>query len=292
MKPLIWSILILVILFSREAQPQVTDSLKTGSPDWIIHQIFGPSRGSVDLAPYIGGELVMPDANQPDLANHPFVDSSDAVSIRALERNPDKIIYAVFVRNKDAQADIYCYMKRNTKAWQLVAIRSLATYGVTEAFVSELEKKPTLSGKERWELAKARLTVSSDSALKAYFWAHQATYSRILKMLSYRRASDSLPLTDKRRLERGYLERLDTLSREIGKVEDSLLTRGGPSLYLSDCPGTSVFMVGGLLDNAVGYAYLPDSCTVPSMWQSAESHGSGVIYIERIAPQWYLFKTT
>jgi hypothetical protein len=44
--------------------------------------------------------------------------------------------------------------------------------------------------------------------------------------------------------------------------------------------------IGGILDNSVGYLYVPDGATAPRM--SYENY----IYLEQVNENWYVYKTT
>ncbi|GAB4351953.1 MAG: hypothetical protein Kow0099_36120 [Candidatus Abyssubacteria bacterium] len=50
--------------------------------------------------------------------------------------------------------------------------------------------------------------------------------------------------------------------------------------------GIIEIVIGGLVDNAVGYMYVPDGQSKPEMTPDE------YIYVERIADNWFLFKTT
>ncbi len=53
-----------------------------------------------------------------------------------------------------------------------------------------------------------------------------------------------------------------------------------------DYPGIIEINIGGMIDNAVGFLYVPDGRKPPGM-----SLG-GYIYIEKVLEHWYLYKTT
>ncbi len=63
------------------------------------------------------------------------------------------------------------------------------------------------------------------------------------------------------------------------------------SIYLSSVKkdnksGVVDVTIGGIMDNLVGYLYIPDGASVPEM--SAAHY----IYLEHIIDNWYIYKTT
>jgi hypothetical protein len=53
-----------------------------------------------------------------------------------------------------------------------------------------------------------------------------------------------------------------------------------------DHPGIIEINIGGMLNNSVGFLYVPEGRMPPAM------SSGGYIYIEKVMDHWYLYKTT
>jgi hypothetical protein len=179
--------------------------------------------------------------------------------IRLLEQTKGRAIYAVAISNKGRVYDYYIYLERKT-AWKLAAVRTLWLSGFFSSALEELEKKEARTPAEEAQYQNMLLTMKSDKDLKRYFSAN------IGKLQAIADAAKN-----------GDMKKADTLADELNlnKV-----------FKQEDYPGIIEINIGGMLDNGVGFLYVPDGKKPPAM------SSGGYIYIEKVIEHWYLYKTT
>lgn len=153
-------------------------------------------------------------------------------------------------------SDAYFYLKREKGAWKVSAARSFALTGIIFMARDELKKKARLSAQERDELANMNLLLASDATLKAYFLKNRADFEKL---------------------------RLETARSGVGKkaLERKLAL---DSVIVGE-KGAVDFIIGGVTDNTVGFGYSPRDKLPPI--DPGEK-----IWVERLAPRWFLFRTT
>ncbi len=190
---------------------------------------------------------------------------------------------AVWLHDSITSMDVYFYLIKNQN-WTIYAVRSLA---MTEAATQEKKRLDSIpeSGRGKaytkqrgysytFEYANLDLWNSSDTALATYFHRHKKEFHSLQKKL----------------VAKGYYGKHDSLltfamaSKKIKKPANKLLIRSIE--YNPRHPGMILFVVGGMVDNTVGYFYQPDPAKVPPMTEKK------YILIRPLGEGWYLFKTT
>ena len=73
-------------------------------------------------------------------------------------------------------------------------------------------------------------------------------------------------------------------SKKMRKTMDKLLIRALRADR--NAPGTHLYLIGGVLDNTVGYMYQPDPAKLPAI------SAGYFILIRPLGNGWYLYKTT
>lgn len=160
----------------------------------------------------------------------------------------------------DQVTDMYFYLQRDP-GWKISAMRSLAGTGLIERMVVELKARPSLTATEREELANAQLTLAQDKVLRQHFATHRTMFQQLLQKVQGSRKSRTPAATA-------------WLTRELHL--DRAAARGD---------GTVDFLIGGIMDNSVGYLYCPSDRPPPI-------NPSDYIWVEKLAPKWYLYRTT
>lgn len=181
-------------------------------------------------------------------------------SCRLLSLRDTCAIYTVIIKVDSIVSDWYFYMNKAKTSWKLEAVRSLALPGFFFDILQGLESKTIRTDDEEETYANMKLTASCDSVLKTYLVQN---------------------FDDFHKLERSYTAgEKDTTARLIKKLH---LTSTQPL----EANGRIIeLLIGGTLDNSVGFFYIPDECTPPEM--NADSY----IYIERIIGNWFIYRTT
>jgi hypothetical protein len=194
--------------------------------------------------------------------------------------------------------DTYLHFKKDT-FWKMNAFRALAMTGIIEEMKKELEKMTPEQvsrriGKEEkgkkensslfhsfksqedydFQLGNAKLTLELDSNIIKHFWNHQLAFESL--------KNQALKQLEK---EKGEEERsialLSHLEADYQKLFIFSVSAGGYEL------GNGIqFLIGGMVDNTVGYLFVKDKKDLPPM------NPDRVIMIKEIGKGWYLYKTT
>ena len=154
--------------------------------------------------------------------------------------------------------DVYFTLQKEGASWKVSALRSLALTGIPAMARDELRAKPKLTVQQRDELANLELLLSLDADLKRHFQTHRAAFEQLARA-ARRPASVGIKLQRQLHL-------------------DSNPPREGVK-------GGREWIVGGLTDNLVGYGFSPSGALPPITTDD-------YIWVERLAPHWYFFRTT
>ena len=222
-------------------------------PDVLVN-FFGHA-GISDKRSVYHGEMLQHYANKPTLGQG--LPQNVQATFRKLEGSQRNSVYAVLLSDGHNSQDWYVFLVKEDDLWKLSAVRSLALSGVFHLVLQQLEQKNLRSETEEWEYQNMLLTIKSDQKLKDYLRSNLAEFKNLASLYSE------------------------------GDKEQSI--KGAKHLYInqvSDKDGVLDFRIGGIIDNSVGYLYVPEGLKPPTM-----SPG-GFIYIEEIADGWYIYKTT
>lgn len=222
--------------------------------------------------PSVGNLPGLPDSIQ-------FVDDDSAV-VRVSSETPPE--YAL---------SVYFYVRRE-RSWKIHAFRALSVgivFSLRE-YCREIEKIPgsdkakamaEINGPGALDLehtcANAELTLKSDLQLKNWFGKNQTEIQELAMLIrQFPNVTFSVSDPDRNTVEpvngpsQEILQSLHGLALQFGKVEDS---------------GALMLMIGGIMDNSV-YFLQTNGSSPPSIGPSE------YIWVEEIAPGWYLVKTT
>ncbi len=275
---------------------------------WIAERLFD-TAGFPDVATYADLDALPTNSLGQPTTFGPLTPEGAEVTIRPLP--PDTAAVAVTVTVDADTTDLYLHFD---EADRFVALRRLALPGLFWMFYDLLDTwervrdapnpvsalveglDPTLvenlgldaSGRGLdqligsvealdtmlVELPNLRLTVASDVSLKGYFEEHRASLERIVAAYA---ADPTLAhvLSD---------ERGEPGAAVADVLRDLHLNRAFRGTMTGD-DGVSIG-IGGMLDNEVGYLYVPAGAQPPRMRES------NYIYVEPLGGGWYLFKTT
>lgn len=191
--------------------------------------------------------------------------------------------------------DTYLHFEKD-KSWKMTAFRGLAMTGLIEQIKIELENMTPQQVDEiiekskknknddfemfksredyNFQLGNTRLTLELDENIINHFLTNQAEFDR-LKNLAL------IELEKEKVDEDRSLELIETSKPEFNKLFISSVATGG--YELGNCIN---FLIGGMLDNSVGYFYIKDKKDLPEM------NPNRIIMIREIANGWYIYKTT
>ncbi|MGS2727142.1 hypothetical protein ACU8DI_11085 [Psychroserpens sp. BH13MA-6] len=183
--------------------------------------------------------------------------------------------------------DAYTHLKKD-KDWKIEAFRALAMTGLMEKALLEMEKlteeqiatliqqdNESFKSKEDFyqQLEHIKLTLALDDTIIKHFEKNREKFEELKNELQNTKVDKN---------EQSY--RKINLGKQIKTDYKKLLINTISTAY--NCEGCFEFLIGGMIDNTVGYLYIPNEQNVPKM------NPSRIIMIRKIGNGWYLFKTT
>jgi hypothetical protein len=177
--------------------------------------------------------------------------------------------------------DTYLHFEKD-KVWKVNAVRALALTGIIEEAKMALERMTpqqidtSFSSKEEYdfELGNARLVLELDENIIKHFLANQSEFERI-KNLALKQ------LKTEPKDENRATNLVEDLKQDYQKLFISSVSTGDWAV------GNGInFVIGGMVDNILGYIHVSDKKDIPKMSPSR------VIMIREIGNGWYLYKTT
>jgi hypothetical protein len=203
--------------------------------------------------------------------------------VHLLYQDTAKAVVTVWLHDSVTSMDVYFYLQHRN-VWTVYAVRSLVMRDFAKQELKHLDSIPleqrgksyTEKSGHTWEFDynNAMIWGSADTLLVSRFRSQQAEFEKLEKM---REKKFPLKQTDS-----VYTYALR--DKKIKKQADKLFIRN--ILIDKRAPGSILYLIGGVLDNTVGYLYQPDPTKVPQV------SAGYFILIRPIGNGWYLFKTT
>ena len=165
--------------------------------------------------------------------------------------------------------DTYTYLEKVDGRWKVSAERTLALSFLLREYKEDLESKPARTPAQEALLSNVRLVVASDAELGAWFRRHAAEIEAIKDDYVASGASDWIIAKD---------------NDEPGPLGERLRALGLAGIGRSE-PGFVKVVVGGVLDNAVGFLFDDGK---PPPRPSPDDY----IWIEPLGGGWHLFRTS
>ena len=191
--------------------------------------------------------------------------------------------------------DTYLHFVKDT-VWKMSAFRGLAMTGmieqmkmaleimsaeeidgmITEAKNEEDDGFSLFTSREEFEfeLGNATLIIALDDNIIKHFVANEAEFER-LKNLALTQ------LENEKVVDERSIQLIENLKADYRKLFISSVSAG--DYELGNCIN---FLIGGMLDNTVGYIYVKNKKDLPEM------NPSSIIMIREIGNGWYMYKTT
>lgn len=271
MKSLLLSFLLLM-LTSVKAQDL--------EPFELVQKIFTDQAFAKKSSNYATGEYNgHPNAND--------INEAARLSFRLLEQSDSMAVVNMTVRDTTGYAfDTYVHLEKSTQ-WKINAFRGLAMTGLLERALEEMEQMTeeqiatlieqdeTLNSKEDFhrEMENIRLTLASDDTIITHFEKNDIRFEALKEELLHTQFT-----------EEASSFRKENLGTQIKTDYQKLLIQ---SIYkIPQCENCFEFLIGGMIDNTVGYWYIPNKEDVPKM------NPSRIIMVREIGKGWYVFKTT
>ncbi|MDO6568170.1 hypothetical protein Q4561_13945 [Alteromonas sp. 1_MG-2023] len=221
----------------------------------LVEAFFSPN-GIEDKEAVYSGEMLEYHLNRPTLGESlPYGMSKE---YRLIESTSSRKIYAVSLTKDGNTQDWYAYLTKSPDSWKLSAIRNLALPRFFFIALQKIEAKKQRSKEDDYRYQNMLLTLKSDSELKRFLKSNLTTLEMINSL------AENAP------------EQANQIagSLNLNKVDFEAET------------GITNINIGGILDNSVGYLYVPKAESVPDM------SDDNYIYLEKVQGNWYLYKTT
>lgn len=220
----------------------------------LIKQFFNPN--GMDNKPKVyTGEMLEFYVNSPTLGK--ITPKNLKKEIRLLEKNHKEAIYTVSVSNSETSIDWYIYLKKVNGDWKLKSIRKLALSGMFFMLLNELKIKDKRTIEEENTYQNMLLTIKSDQKLKDYLHKNIKELKEIIHL-----SKSNITLANKK-AKSIFFNKVTLLDSNIIDIN-----------------------IGGILDNSVGYLYIPNNVVPPKI------NDQNYIYLEKIVKDWYIYKTT
>ena len=191
--------------------------------------------------------------------------------------------------------DTYLHFEKDT-VWKMCAFRALAMTGIIEQVLVELEKMTPqqvdsiitesrnknkskaaiFSSKEEYDflLGNSKLTLELDKNIKKHFLENQSEFEKLKNYALKQIENQNID-------EERSIKLIEDLKANYERLFISSVSTGG--YELGNCIN---FLIGGILDNSVGYIYVKDKKDLPEM------NSDRIIMLREIGNGWYIYKTT
>ncbi|MBU6955057.1 hypothetical protein [Hahella sp. HN01] len=221
----------------------------------LVKQFFSQD-GIKNKKEVYAGEMLEHYLDRPTLGES--LPTGIEISLRALEKTPEREIYAVLLSKDGKSQDWYIYLINDQEKWKISAVRNLALPGLFFMALHEAQSKSERTKEEERQYQNMLLTLRLDSELKEFL--------------------------------RSNIDSLSAIASEA-QIDTDKATVAAKALYLNlvryeKGSGIVDVNIGGMLDNSVGYLFVPAGSNAPSM------SDDNYIYIEHVVGNWYVYKTT
>jgi hypothetical protein len=220
----------------------------------VIHSFFGP-KPTLEKSEYYAGEMLDSPTNMPTVGQ--MLPEGVVVTRRLIANKGSSEVYAVDLEKDGRVQNWYAFLREDNSKWKIEAVRTLAQVGILYAAKQELLKKARLTDEERWDLENIKLTLSDDQTLKDFLLKNHSVLNQITEAV-----------------KNNDIDKANEISHSIylGKVSHE-----GQNILI---------LIGGILDNSVGFMYIPDAAP------RIEITPTEYIYLEQVKGSWYVYKTT
>jgi len=255
------------------------------TPLGLAQEIFSKSP-RINILDHITGEY----SGNP---NGRDLDENFNLHFLLLMQDENNAIVAMKINDEDGNGIDYYLFFRKEIVWKMHAIRSLYIPRWFISMVNELEQMTneeitniinsnnefvifsTIDEYNFW-VGNGRLILETDDNIINHFIENKEKFER-LRDLAIREFEELFP---DRNIE-GRINLISDFESEFRRLYISSISVGGIEFGLS-----LNFLIGGILDNSVGFIYTNDPRNLPRMSPNR------VIMIREIGDGWYIYKTT
>ncbi|RZL39207.1 MAG: hypothetical protein EOO96_01210 [Pedobacter sp.] len=282
MKTKIVTTLTSLLIFAATAYGQTYEPLD------LAKKIFGKEK-LTNIEYHVTGEYTGRPSGQ-DLKKNSIT------KFTLLQQTDNKaVVTMTILKSSNERIDTYLYFQKDT-IWKMNAFRALAMTGIIEQAKIELERLTPLQVDEmitksktkkkdkfkmftsrkgyEFQLGNVKLTLNLDENIIQHFLKNQTAFESLKNLALAQLNPEELG-------EEKSLKLIENLKADYQKLFISSVSTGG--YELGKCIN---FLIGGILDNSVGYIYVEDKKDLPEMTSNR------VIMLREIGNGWYIYKTT
>lgn len=232
-----------------------------------------------------------------------------------ISNQPDKLVLVeknfavagVETIGKDSRVvDLYFYLKFDN-GWKIRSMRAMAQTWLLEAVNTELKTKAILTATEKGALANTELVLSSDKMLAEWFQKNRSALDKLVAVTivetKKKPKKTVFPVRRRVRVGTSWISQaignsvnedseneprtIDYVTANIRKFPRSAAALKNLHVRAMETKsnGNIEIIIGGILDNSVGFVYSPSETPPPI-------DGWRYIWVEKVAAGWYLFRTT
>lgn len=253
--------------------PPLLQGAEKESPEWIVEQFFRES-GFPEKNKYYGGEFSRFYSNQSTLGE--MLGPGIEKRFRILELTSDRCVIAVTLTKETQHQEWYAFLEMIGGSWKFMSIRTMTMTGLSQLALEQLQQKDDPDEEEQFQIKNLQLFFSSDEKAKAHLIKNMDGFTAVVTYLDSRPEVKGLSVSKRYDLPASSIPEGKRLL--TGIYIDSVIRR-------SEQGGLYDFLVGGIVDNSMGYIYARKKARLPKLSPNS------FYYIEKIAENWYIYKT-
>ncbi len=268
----------------------------------IVTIVYGQAYEPLDLAKKVFGKDSLPNIDNyttreyKGRPNGQDLQKGSTTKFTLLGQTDKTAVVAMTILDSLGRGiDAYLHFEKDT-IWKVSAFRTLAMTDIIEQVKVELEKMIpkqvddiVLKAKKKkkgdfamfasredynFQLGNVRLILELDDNIVRHFLTQQSEFERLKDL--------ALKQIEKEKVDEEMSSKLiENLKADYQKLFISSVSTGG--YELGSCIN---FLIGGMMDNSVGYIYVKDKNDLPEM------NSDRVIMLREIGNGWYVYKTT
>jgi len=259
--------------------PEPTRPLR--GPAWVVEQFYA-RRSFPQLGEYVTGEFAKHYRDAGSLGAH--LPAGVIVTSRILRQDDTSSIFATTIRDSVQARDWYTFLRHEDARWKISAVRTLVMpaihYEILDAMRARFRARSLIDTLVP-VMQRMALAVAPDAALADYARENRKALVALAQRARQYPGLHGVSVD-------GQVGPAGSISpTELGVLVDVMrpLNVGAIEMH-SEYPNCTFLKIGGDEDNYVGFLYAPSGCSLPPITPDL------FIYIEKAAPDLYVYKTT
>lgn len=202
------------------------------------------------------------------------------VRSRMVAESADAATFATQIKDSVRVQDWYTFLVRVGKIWKIQTIRTLLLPPAFYGALDSLEASKAVSDSVAADARRMRLAIQPDTALAIYLRTHQRQLTKLARL--FINETSIIAMDDRGRVRPAQARPL----ADEAEMTTSMRELQIGALYRVEAKSPCVFAkVGGVGHYQVGFYYADSGCRMPTMGPSE------YMYVEKITPSWYIYKT-